>query len=64
MGKDIALLLKSDAVYLLSDYDESKGARIELCVALQLRMPVFMDTRPKLEFFSVQTFEDYDTEEA
>lgn len=64
MGKDIALLLKADAIYLLPDYNESKGARIELCVALQQRMPVFMDTRPKLGFFSVQTFEDYDTEKA
>ena len=64
MGKDIALLLKSDAVYLLPDYNESKGARIELCIAVQQRMPIFMDKRPKLEFFSAQTFEYYDTKEA
>lgn len=64
MGRDIALLLKADAVYLLPDYNESKGARIELCVALQQRMPVFIDKRPEFEFFSAQTFGDYDTEEA
>lgn len=64
MGRDIALLLRSDAIYLLPDYNESCGARIELCVARQQRMPVFMDVRPELEMFDVHTFEDHDTQEA
>lgn len=66
MGRDIALLLKSDAVYLLPDYNESKGARIELCVALQQRMPLFVEaaSRPEFAAFDVQTFESYDPEKA
>ena len=56
------LLLRCDAIYLLDDYEKSEGARIELCIALHRRMPVFMNVRPKLGFFSVQTFEDYDKE--
>lgn len=64
MGKDISLLLRCDAIYLLDDYEKSEGARIELCIALHRRMPVFMNVRPKLGFFSVQTFEDYDKEKA
>lgn len=62
IGKDISLLLRCDAIYLLDDYEKSEGARIELCIALHRRMPVFMNVRPKLGFFSVQTFEDYDKE--
>ena len=54
IGKDISLLLRCD--------EKSEGARIELCIALHRRMPVFMNVRPKLGFFSVQTFEDYDKE--
>lgn len=43
IGQDIALLLRCDAIYLLPDYDESEGARIELCIARHRRMPVFID---------------------
>ena len=64
IGKDISLLLRCDAIYLLDDYEKSEGARIELCIALHRRMPVFMNVRHKLGFFSVQTFEDYDKEKA
>lgn len=40
IGKDISLLLRCDAIYLLDDYEKSEGARIELCIALHRRMPV------------------------
>lgn len=43
MGKDITLLLHSDAIYLLADYEQSRGALIELCVARQCHMSVFVD---------------------
>ena len=66
MGKDISLLLKSDAIYLLPDYDESRGAQIELCVALHQRMPVFVESTSYQNFtaFNVHTFEKYATKEA
>lgn len=66
MGKDIALLLKADAIYLLTDYSESQGAQIELCVALQQRMPVFVDSTSSQKFtaFNVHTFENYESEKA
>ena len=44
MGKDISILLRCDAIYLLPDYLESDGAKIELAVAKQCQMPVFIDT--------------------
>lgn len=64
MGRDIALLLRSDAIYLLADYEESEGALIELCVALQRRMPVFVDKGTPRRFAAFKTFEDYGKEEA
>lgn len=33
MGKDISILLRCDAIYLLPDYSDSEGAKIELAVA-------------------------------
>ena len=44
MSKDISILLRCDAIYLLPDYLESDGAKIELAVAKQCQMPVFIDT--------------------
>lgn len=43
MGKDISILLRCDAIYLLPDYLESDGAKIELAVARQRQMPIFID---------------------
>lgn len=43
VGKDISLLLRSDAVYLLPDYNDSRGSQIELCVALQQKMTIYAD---------------------
>lgn len=43
MGEDVKLLLKSDAIYLLPDYEQSKGARLELTIAKELGMPVFIE---------------------
>lgn len=64
MGKDIALLLRSDAIYLLFDYEESEGALIELCVALQRRMPVFVDKGVPRRYATFKTLEDYGKEKA
>lgn len=43
MGEDVKLLLKSDAIYLLPDYGNSKGAQLELVIAKTLGMPVFFE---------------------
>lgn len=66
MGRDIALLLKCDAIYLLPDYEQSRGAQIELCVALQLRMPVFVERESKhrLDTSNIHTLEDYEPQKA
>lgn len=66
MGRDIALLLKCDAIYLLPDYEQSRGAQIELCVALQQRMPVFVERESKHRFTvpDILTLEDYGPQEA
>lgn len=42
MGKDIALLLRSDAIYMLPDWRQSEGAMIEYLVARQRRMRIFL----------------------
>lgn len=47
MGKDISILLRCDAIYLLPDYSESEGAKIELAVARQRQMPIFIDATTK-----------------
>ena len=66
MGRDIALLLKCDAIYLLPDYEQSRGAQIELCVALQQRMPVFVEREPRhrTAAFNPCILEDYEPQEA
>lgn len=43
MGEDIKLLLKSDAIYLQSDYEESEGAQLELLIAEHRGMPIFLE---------------------
>lgn len=42
MGKDIALLLRADAIYMLSDWRQSEGATIEYQIARQRRMRIFL----------------------
>lgn len=42
MGKDIALLLRCGAIYMLSDWQQSEGAMIEYLVARQRRMRIFL----------------------
>ena len=43
MKKDIVKLLSCDCVYALSDWSKSKGARIELCLALDLGMEIIIE---------------------
>ena len=64
MGKDITLLLRSDAIYLLDDYEASEGALIELCVALQRRMPVFVERGAYRKLDTFKILEDYGKEKA
>lgn len=42
MGKDIALLLRCEAVYMLPDWQQSEGATIEYLIARQRRMRIFL----------------------
>ena len=42
MGKDIALLLKSDAIYMLPDWQHSEGATIEYIIARHRGMRIFL----------------------
>ena len=43
MKKDIIKLLDCDCVYALSDWDKSRGARIEIRLALSLGMEVIFE---------------------
>ncbi len=49
MGKDVALLLRSEAIYMLPDWQQSEGAMIEYLIARQRRMRIFL-----AETFSAQ----------
>ena len=42
MGKDIALLLRADAIYMLPDWQQSEGATLEYLIARQRRMRIFL----------------------
>ena len=44
MGKDVELLLGCDAIYLLPNWSKSKGAKIELAIALQIGIAVINDS--------------------
>ncbi len=50
MGKDISILLRCDAIYLLPDYFNSEGAKIELAVARQRQMPIFVEATIRPEY--------------
>lgn len=41
MGEDIKLLLKSDAIYMMADWQQSEGATLEYLIARQQRMRIF-----------------------
>lgn len=42
MGEDVKLLLKSDAIYMMADWQQSEGATLEYLIARQQRMRIFM----------------------
>lgn len=51
LAADIALLLECDAIYLLTDWEDSKGARIENHIAEEMgfeliRQPKFAEYKP------------------
>lgn len=41
MGRDIAMLLRCQAIYMLPDWQQSEGATIEYLIARQRRMQIF-----------------------
>ena len=43
MRKDIAGLMECDAIFLLKDWEESRGARLEYYIAQQLEMKIFRE---------------------
>lgn len=43
IGKDIAMLLRCEAIYMLSGWQQSEGATLEYLVARQRRMRIFME---------------------
>ena len=43
MGKDVALLLESDAVYMMENWQKSEGATLEYLIAKQRRMRIFKE---------------------
>lgn len=47
MGRDIELLLGCNAIYLLDNWTTSRGARIELAVAMQFDLVVFNESHFK-----------------
>lgn len=42
MGRDIAILLRCEAIYMLPDWQQSEGATIEYLIARQRRMRIFL----------------------
>lgn len=47
MGKDIELLLGCNSIYLLDNWINSKGAKIELAVAMQCGLIIFNESHFK-----------------
>ena len=43
MRKDIAGLMECDAIFLLKDWEESRGARLEYHIAQQLEIKIFRE---------------------
>ncbi len=42
MGRDIAMMLRCDAIYMLPQWQQSTGATIEYLIARQLRKRIFL----------------------
>lgn len=43
MAEDIAALLKCEAIYMLKDWGQSRGARIEYQIAKELGLQIFFE---------------------
>jgi hypothetical protein len=56
VGKDVGMLLKCDAVYLLPDGKQSRGSRIEVAVARVQQMPLFVDASADVAEYPVDTY--------
>lgn len=48
MRRDIEGLLKSDSVYVLPGWQKSEGAKLEIEIAKQLRLPIIFTTHPSV----------------
>lgn len=46
MLEDIAILWDCDAIYMLCNWKDSKGAKIERAIAENLGMPVLLESQP------------------
>lgn len=42
IGEDVKLLLNSDAIYMMTDWQQSEGATLEYLIARQRRMRIFL----------------------
>jgi hypothetical protein len=50
MLKDIADLLQCKAIYMLQGWQESKGARIEYCIATELELHIMYEVEQPIEY--------------
>ena len=61
IGEDVKLLLKSDAIYMMADWQQSEGAMIEYLIARQRRMRIFLaetfDAHASVESNTEQPYE-------
>ena len=43
MKEDIGALLQCDGIFMLKNWSESKGARVEYAIARELKLPIFYE---------------------